>query len=258
MSGGIGEFSLLRARLDILIVSHQGDDAARYRRSRMKVWLWMFATAAALVSGAALAQDVTPGKDGQLEESADALLFGVPAVAFGLTWILDKTTDAGADEVPTSNFSMTDFTHLNGSPRHDFGLATLRTLGITYGLKYGIDAPRPNGKSGSFPSAHAAVTFSGAEFIRKHYGWGWGAPAYLAASYVGWSRVQTDHHFGRDVLAGAAIGILSNHDWNSGWLKITPILVPRSEESQYRDHLSPASVADALGSSIGIGVQFDL
>ncbi len=61
----------------------------------------------------------------------------------------------------------------------------------------------------SFPSGHASAAFSGASFIQKRYGWQYGIPAYLAASFVGYSRVEADQHYVEDVLAGAAIGIIS-------------------------------------------------
>ena len=76
-----------------------------------------------------------------------------------------------------------------------------------------VDAKRPNGGTRSFPSGHTSFSFAGAEFIRKEYGWGWGTPALLVAGFVGWSRVQADQHYTRDVLAGAAIGVLANHDF---------------------------------------------
>jgi len=101
---------------------------------------------------------------------------------------------------------------LNGSPRHDFVIAFGRMEAVTYGLKYSVDETRPNGQPHSFPSGHTSASFMGAEFIRKQYGWYAGAPAYLAASYVGWTRQQSRNHYSRDVFAGALIGILSNHD----------------------------------------------
>src|SRR5262249_45710980 len=63
------------------------------------------------------------------------------------------------------------------------------TEGVTYGLKYTVDETRPNGGSHSFPSGHTSVSFCGAEFIRKRYGWELGIPAYAAASFVAYSRV---------------------------------------------------------------------
>jgi membrane-associated phospholipid phosphatase len=90
------------------------------------------------------------------------------------------------------------------------------TLGITYGLKYTVSATRPNGGEHSFPSGHSSASFASAEFIRERYGWNYGIPAYLAASFVGYSRVESKEHYTRDVIAGALIGI------GSSWLFTTP------------------------------------
>lgn len=84
----------------------------------------------------------------------------------------------------------------------------------TYALKYAIDAKRPNGGGLSFPSGHSAASFMGAEFIRKEYGNAWGAPAYAAASWVGYTRVQSHNHYWRDVIGGAIVGIASNYDFS--------------------------------------------
>lgn len=177
--------------------------------------------AALLLSGLARAEPAQP--ESAVERSADLLLVGVPVAAFGLTFLLDDT-GGGAGRV--AGF---DVVHMTGTPRHDLGLALLRTGTMTYGLKFAVDEERPNGEDGSFPSGHTAITFAGAEFIRKEYGWGWGAPAYAAASFVGWSRVATDDHWWHDVLAGAAIGVLSNHDFAElrtdwGGLRLKPAL----------------------------------
>ena len=75
-----------------------------------------------------------------------------------------------------------------------------------------IDKERPNnGNNDSFPSGHTSTAFQGAAFIQKRYGWKYGAPAYVAASFVGYSRVEADKHHLEDVIAGAAIGILSSY-----------------------------------------------
>ncbi len=85
------------------------------------------------------------------------------------------------------------------------------TLGATYGLKYAVNERRPNGESHSFPSAHSSVSFASAEYIRKRYGWEFGIPAYALASFVAYSRVESDQHYAHDVIAGAAIGIASSY-----------------------------------------------
>ncbi len=91
-----------------------------------------------------------------------------------------------------------------------FGESFALTEGVTYGLKYTVDETRPNGGSQSFPSGHTSVSFCGAEFIRKRYGWELGIPAYAAASFVAYSRVEANEHYPHDVIAGAAIGVLSS------------------------------------------------
>jgi membrane-associated phospholipid phosphatase len=101
-----------------------------------------------------------------------------------------------------------------------FAKSAALTLGVTYGLKYTVDAERPNGGEYSFPSAHASVSFASAEFMRKRYGWEYGIPAYAAASFVAYSRVEADQHYTRDVVAGAAIGILSSFLFTDPYQKV--------------------------------------
>jgi membrane-associated phospholipid phosphatase len=112
--------------------------------------------------------------------------------------------------VPAVAYSMT-FVNDDDDGRIQFYKSFATTLATTYALKLTIDKKRPNGGSMSFPSGHSSAAFSGASFIQKRYGWLYGAPAYLAASFVGYSRVEADQHYIEDVLAGAAIGILSTY-----------------------------------------------
>jgi membrane-associated phospholipid phosphatase len=94
------------------------------------------------------------------------------------------------------------------------------TLGVTYGLKYSVNERRPNGGTQSFPSGHSSISFSAAEFMRKRYGWEYGIPAYAAASFVAYSRVESREHYPHDVVAGAAIGIISSYIFTrpyKGW-----------------------------------------
>ncbi len=82
------------------------------------------------------------------------------------------------------------------------------TVGVSYGLKYLVDKERPDQSNDrSFPSLHTSVSFTGASFLQRRYGWKWGVPAYAVASYVGWSRVYGKKHDWWDVAAGAAIGV---------------------------------------------------
>jgi membrane-associated phospholipid phosphatase len=116
------------------------------------------------------------------ESAADVLQYALPTSAFALVLAQDD---------------------LEG------GRQLLRSTATT-ALKYAVDAERPNGGGHSFPSGHTAAAFSGASFIARRYGWRLGLPAYGAASFVAWSRVHTDDHHVEDVVAGAALAILSS------------------------------------------------
>jgi membrane-associated phospholipid phosphatase len=83
-------------------------------------------------------------------------------------------------------------------------------MAVVYVLKPLVDRTRPDGGSQSFPSGHSASAFAGAAFLQMRYGWRFGVPAYLAASFVGYSRVEAKRHYTSDVVAGAAIGIAAN------------------------------------------------
>jgi len=112
----------------------------------------------------------------------------IPAVAYGTTFYLHDS---------------------EGRPQFYKGFFT--NLAATYTLKTVSSKTRPNGKDDeSFPSGHSSVAFQGAAFIHARYGFKYAIPAYLGASFVAWSRVESDNHYTVDVLAGAAIGIASS------------------------------------------------
>ena len=123
-----------------------------------------------------------------IETAGDVLLIILPATAAGLTVGLKDSRGT-----------------------LQFGESAALTLGATYGLKYAIKEERPNGGKHSFPSAHTSISFASAEFMRKRYGWKYGVPAYAAALFVAYSRVEARQHYTHDVLAGAAIGIGSGY-----------------------------------------------
>nr|WP_299342437.1 phosphatase PAP2 family protein [Allomuricauda sp.] len=88
-------------------------------------------------------------------------------------------------------------------------------LTLTYLLKYTLDKPRPEGALDgmAFPSGHTSFAFQGASFIQRRYGWGYGVPAYVIASFVAYSRIEgiNDRHDLLDVLGGALVGIGSSY-----------------------------------------------
>jgi len=118
-----------------------------------------------------------------IKTAGDALQVVLPATAAGMTLI-----------------------YKDGVGALQLGGSAALTLGVTYSLKYTVHETRPDGGSRSFPSGHTSISFSASEFMRERYGWEYGIPAYVAATFVGYSRVESRRHYTRDVVAGAAIG----------------------------------------------------
>ena len=91
---------------------------------------------------------------------------------------------------------------------------------ITYGLKYSINKKRPNGGEHSFPSGHTSASFQGATFIHKRYGLKYAIPAYIGASFVGYSRIKAKVHYPIDVVTGALIGSMSSCYFTTKYKKV--------------------------------------
>ena len=126
---------------------------------------------------------------GQTQQVGDLLQVAIPVIALGTTLTHDNET-AGAKQL----FK-----------------AMVVTQVSTIALKQITHERRPNGHCcDSFPSAHTAMAFTGASFIHKRYGLKYAIPAYVAATYVGYSRVHVKAHYTKDVLAGAALGAASS------------------------------------------------
>jgi membrane-associated phospholipid phosphatase len=62
----------------------------------------------------------------------------------------------------------------------------------------------------SFPSGHAVWAFSAATYVHRRHGFESAWPLYLAASYVGYTRVQANRHRWIDVAGGAVIAGLAS------------------------------------------------
>ena len=85
---------------------------------------------------------------------------------------------------------------------------------------------RPDGSGfDSFPSGHSGKAFLGAELVRMEFGNGWGAAAYSVAGVTDFMRIWNDKHWLSDVVAGAALGILSAHvsDWACSYISFDPV-----------------------------------
>jgi membrane-associated phospholipid phosphatase len=122
-----------------------------------------------------------------MKKTGDILQLAIPSIAYGTTLYLDDKQG-----------------------QNQFYKSFTTNLGLTYGLKYSIVKKRPNGGKHSFPSGHTSSAFQGASFIHQRYGLKYAIPAYIGATYVGFSRVKSKAHYTIDVIAGAVIGSMSS------------------------------------------------
>lgn len=98
------------------------------------------------------------------------------------------------------------------------GASLVITAGITVGLKYAVNRPRPfvtypfienavHEKTPSFPSGHTSFAFSTATSLSLAIPkWYVITPSFVWACSVAYSRMDLGVHYPSDVLAGATIG----------------------------------------------------
>jgi hypothetical protein len=137
------------------------------------------------------------------ERTGDILQVAIPALSLGSTFFMEEDFDG----------------------TKQFFKSFITSELATQALKKLINERRPNGNCcDSFPSGHTSVAFMGAAFIDKRYGWKYAVPAYIAATYVGYSRVQSNKHYTKDVVAGALVGIASSYFFTQKYkgVNITP------------------------------------
>jgi hypothetical protein len=148
---------------------------------------------------------------GYIEKNGDVLQVIIPAVGLASTIIYEQGYEG------TLQFSKSFIT----------------TELVTEALKETIQKSRPNGSCcKSFPSGHTSAAFMGAAFIHERYGWGYAIPAYIGATYVGYSRIEADKHFPEDVVAGALIGTLSSFYFTGPYTK-EGVIVPIAAKDFY-------------------------
>ena len=141
----------------------------------MPRWLALLSGLSVLVPGAASASTI--------ENAGVAVAVALPVAAGGISVVKDDWTGVAQLVVDT-------------------GL----TVGTAYGLKQIVHEERPDGSDNqSFPSDTAALAFAPAAYLWDRYGWEYGLPAYAAAAFVGYSRVEAKKHHWYDVLASAGI-----------------------------------------------------
>jgi membrane-associated phospholipid phosphatase len=145
---------------------------------------------------AVVALSLAPAQAGTSTETmGTAVAVALPLVAGGVT--LYKRDWTGAAELTVS---------------------TVLTVGTVYALKHIVKECRPfavpcthgGGNWDSMPSDTTALAVAPAEFLRERYGWQYGLPAYAAAGFVAWSRVDARKHHWYDTLASGGISLLYN------------------------------------------------
>jgi membrane-associated phospholipid phosphatase len=137
----------------------------------------------AFLFAALITASATPALAASSESLGTDVAIALPVIAGGLT--LYKNDWMGAAQLTVD---------------------TVATVGLAYGLKHVIHEQRPD-KSDfqSMPSDTAALAFAPAQFLWDRYGWEYGLPAYGAATFVAWSRVDAQKHHWYDVAASAGI-----------------------------------------------------
>jgi membrane-associated phospholipid phosphatase len=84
----------------------------------------------------------------------------------------------------------------------------MATILVT-GLKYTVGRERPDGSNNqSFPSGHSITAFCFAPVVQKYWGWEAGTSAYLLGMVTMLARVEGNHHYLSDTIAGATLGIV--------------------------------------------------
>ncbi len=139
--------------------------------------------ATALAGAAFVLAGTGAAEAGGMEQAGTAVAIALPVMAGGLALSKDDWTGVA-----------------------QLTLDTVATVGTAYALKHVVPEWRPDhSDKQSFPSDTAALAFAPAQFVWDRYGWEYGVPAYLAAGFVGYSRVDAKKHHWYDVAASAGI-----------------------------------------------------
>ncbi|MES2794418.1 MAG: phosphatase PAP2 family protein [Bacteroidota bacterium] len=149
---------------------------------------------------------------------------------------------------------------IGAKPKHKFkdrllvaAMANSMSLGLTYGLKYTTKIKRPdNSDNYSFPSAHTAFAFAGAQIMHEEYGEQsiiYSILGYGIGATVGGLRMVNNAHWLSDVVAGAGIGMLST--------KLAYRLLPWAQKKMYKnENLAILPVYYPKGAGFGMTLSF--
>jgi len=107
---------------------------------------------------------------------------------------------------------------------------------VTWALKIGVNAERPNGGAYSFPSGHTATAFAAAPVVTRNFGRVAGVAAYSVATLTAMARLEDARHHLADVIVGAGIGIVAGRTFTE------------------HEHLS--WIVSRSGTGIGLSLRF--
>lgn len=153
---------------------------------RIAVWILSAVTALAVsLPARAVPVTTTSSSNSTIEKAGQGVAIALPVIAGGISLYKD------------------DYTGLA-----EMSVDTILTVGTSYALShYIVREQRPDHSDWhSFPSNTEALAFAPAAFLWDRYGWRYGVPAYAAAAFVGYSRVDARQHHWWDVATSAAIG----------------------------------------------------
>lgn len=126
----------------------------------------------------------------RIETAGKAVAYALPLVAVGVSLAHHEDWDGVAE----------------------LGVSTAATLGAAYLLGHIVREQRPDHSDfHSFPSDTAALADAPADYLWARYGWQYGVPAYAAALFVGYSRVDAKKHHWYDVAASSVIAFGVNY-----------------------------------------------
>jgi membrane-associated phospholipid phosphatase len=132
------------------------------------------------------------------------------------------------------------------SATYDMAQAVIVDGVYTTITKHAVGRTRPDGSNTlSFPSGHTSSAFAMATVANEHFGPRIGIPAYLAASLIGASRIQSNKHHLSDVVAGAALGYIVGKT----------VVRENGEPVRGKTRFALVPSTDARGTGVGAGIN---
>ena len=136
------------------------------------------------------------------------------------------------------------------------GMSAATMLVVTKGAKMAFKERRPDGTNDdAFPSGHTAISFMCAEFLWQEYRTTkpWiGYTGYALATGVAYLRLHNNRHWVNDVVAGAAVGMLSTKF--AYWLY--PKLFKEHKRSQKKTIVMGTPFYDGNGAGVSMALAF--